>query len=152
MIFQKIIFVSRIEGLLFLPCDNVYSILVYSCTDMYVRVIQAALRESWLNDMKTVLSDQNFGRNTSQVEAALKKHEAISADIESRVSQCSLLTLSILYTIIYRKIMFYTIFQTDILHLISYILCVCVSYCGGHHDSDRMMVLVMVSQAETIVL
>ena len=49
-------------------------------------VLQAALRESWLNDMKTVLSDQNFGRSTSQVEAALKKHEAISADIESRVS------------------------------------------------------------------
>ena len=117
---------------------------------MYVRVIQAALRESWLNDMKTVLSDQNFGRNTSQVEAALKKHEAISADIESRVSQCSLPTLSTLYTIFYRKIMFYTIFQMDILHLISYILCVCVWYCGGHHD--RMVVLVMVSQAETIVL
>ncbi|KAI0237885.1 Spectrin beta chain, non-erythrocytic 1 [Lamellibrachia satsuma] len=45
---------------------------------------KAALRDSWLNDMKTVLSDQNFGRSTSQVEAALKKHEAISADIESR--------------------------------------------------------------------
>ena len=31
----------------------------------------------------------------------------------------------------------------------------CVSvflYCGGHHDSDRMAVLVMVSQAEIIVL
>ena len=46
---------------------------------------KAALRESWLSDMITVLSDQNFGNNTSQVEAALKKHEAISSDIEARV-------------------------------------------------------------------
>jgi len=36
--------------------------------------------------MTTVLSDQNFGNNTSQVEAAFKKHEAISTDIEARVS------------------------------------------------------------------
>ena len=30
----------------------------------------------------------------------------------------------------------------------------CMLYCGGHHDSDRvrMAVLVMVSHAETIVL
>ena len=47
---------------------------------------KATLRESWLNDMTLVLSDQNFGSSTSQVEASLKKHEAISADIESRVS------------------------------------------------------------------
>ena len=46
---------------------------------------KATLRESWLSDMITVLSDQNFGNNTSQVEAALKKHEAISSDIEARV-------------------------------------------------------------------
>ena len=31
------------------------------------------------------------------------------------------------------------------LHLVSYM---CELYCGGHHDSDRMAVLVMVSQAE----
>ena len=48
---------------------------------------KAALRESWLADMITVLSDQNFGNNTSQVEAALKKHEAISSDIEARVCE-----------------------------------------------------------------
>jgi len=51
-------------------------------------VLQATLRESWLNDMTTVLSalsEQNFGNNTRQVEAALKKHEAIAADIEARV-------------------------------------------------------------------
>ncbi len=51
---------------------------------------KAALRESWLSDMITVLSDQNFGNNTSQVEAALKKHEAISSDIEARVSSSAL--------------------------------------------------------------
>ena len=36
--------------------------------------------------MITVLSDHNFGNNTSQVEAALKKHEAICAEIDTRVS------------------------------------------------------------------
>ena len=41
-----------------------------------------------------------------------------------------------------------------LLHLINLYnyVCVCVLYCGGHHDSDRMAVLVMVSQAEIIVL
>jgi hypothetical protein len=34
-----------------------------------------------------VLSDQNFGNNTKQVEASLKKHETIAADIEARVSK-----------------------------------------------------------------
>ena len=53
-------------------------------TAMHV-MMQALLRDSWLNDMTTVLSDQNFGNNTTQVEAALKKHEAIATDIESRV-------------------------------------------------------------------
>ena len=48
-------------------------------------VFQATLRDSWLNDMITVLSDQNFGSSTSQVEAALKKHEAICAEIDTRV-------------------------------------------------------------------
>ena len=50
-----------------------------------VLLFQATLRDSWLNDMITVLSDQNFGNNTSQVEAALKKHEAICAEIDTRV-------------------------------------------------------------------
>ena len=32
-------------------------------------------------------------------------------------------------------------------------MCVCdVFICGGHHDSDRMAILVMVSKAESIVL
>ena len=46
---------------------------------------KAALRDSWLSDMINVLSDQNFGNNTTQVEAQLKKHEAISSDIDARV-------------------------------------------------------------------
>jgi len=58
---------------------------------------QAALRESWLNDMTTVLSalsEQNFGNNTMQVEAAVKKHEAIAADIEARVQSVTHLAVS----------------------------------------------------------
>ncbi len=47
---------------------------------------KAALRDSWLSDMINVLSDQNFGNNTTQVEAQLKKHEAISSDIDARVT------------------------------------------------------------------
>ena len=31
-------------------------------------------------------------------------------------------------------------------------VCVVRPICGGHHDSDRVAVLVMVSQAESIVL
>ena len=38
---------------------------------------------------------------------------------------------------------------TNVLHLISYIMYVLC--CAGHHDSDRMTVLLMVSQAESIV-
>lgn len=35
--------------------------------------------------MIQVLSDQRYGSNLTQVEATVKKHEAISADILSRV-------------------------------------------------------------------
>lgn len=45
---------------------------------------KAALRDSWLQDMTAILSDQNYGSSSSQVEASLKKHEAISADVEAR--------------------------------------------------------------------
>ena len=51
--------------------------------------------------------------------------------------------MSLLYTV-YRTIMFLT--------TISLILiCVYVFICGGHHDSDRIAVLVMASKAESIV-
>ena len=36
--------------------------------------------------------------------------------------------------------------------LYNHFICVYVFICGGHHDSDRMAVLVMVSKAESIVL
>lgn len=37
--------------------------------------------------MIQVLSDPRYGSNLSQVEATVKKHEAISADILARVSK-----------------------------------------------------------------
>lgn len=45
-----------------------------------------SLREGYLKDMILVLSDPRYGVNVGQVEATLKKHEAISADILARVS------------------------------------------------------------------
>ncbi|CDW52048.1 protein sma d; protein sma c; protein sma b [Trichuris trichiura] len=45
---------------------------------------KAKLRESWLHEMTLILQDFEFGRTVSQVEANVKKHEAISADILPR--------------------------------------------------------------------
>ena len=42
------------------------------------------LREGYLKEMIHVLSDPRYGSNLSQVEATVKKHEAISADIFAR--------------------------------------------------------------------
>ena len=42
------------------------------------------LRNGYLEEMILVLSDPRYGSNLSNVEASLKKHEAISADIMSR--------------------------------------------------------------------
>ncbi|XP_064623906.1 spectrin beta chain, non-erythrocytic 2-like isoform X3 [Lineus longissimus] len=53
---------------------------------------KATLRETWLNDMANVLHDHNVGENSQQVEAALKKHEAISADILSRKDRFAMLS------------------------------------------------------------
>ena len=47
---------------------------------------KSLLREGYLKDMIQVLSDPRYGSNLVQVEATLKKHEAISADILARVS------------------------------------------------------------------
>ena len=44
---------------------------------------KAALRESWLSDMSQVLSELNKGQDVHAVDAALKRHEAISADIQA---------------------------------------------------------------------
>jgi spectrin beta len=49
---------------------------------------KAALRESWLSDMGQVLQELDKGKDKSAVDAALKRHEAISADVhagESRI-------------------------------------------------------------------
>ena len=42
------------------------------------------LRNGYLDEMILVLSDSRYGSNLSNVEASLKKHQAISADILSR--------------------------------------------------------------------
>lgn len=48
-------------------------------------VLQSVLREGYLKEMIQVLSDPRYGSNLTQVDATVKKHEAISADILARV-------------------------------------------------------------------
>ena len=48
---------------------------------------KSALREGFLKEMIQVLSDPRYGNNLSQIEAHVKKHEAISADILSRAER-----------------------------------------------------------------
>ena len=50
---------------------------------------KAALRESWLSDMSQVLKELDKGQDVSAVDAALKRHEAISADVHTGVSSLS---------------------------------------------------------------
>ncbi|XP_034253991.1 spectrin beta chain, non-erythrocytic 1 isoform X5 [Thrips palmi] len=45
---------------------------------------KSVLREGYLKEMIQVLSDPRYGSNLSQVDATVKKHEAISADIMAR--------------------------------------------------------------------
>ncbi|BFZ07506.1 hypothetical protein BsWGS_10543 [Bradybaena similaris] len=45
---------------------------------------KAAIRESWLGDMEQILEEQIICNNAAQTEAAVKKHEAISAEILAR--------------------------------------------------------------------
>lgn len=49
---------------------------------------KAQLRSGYLKDMIQVLSDVRYGINLGQIEATLKKHEAISADILAREERC----------------------------------------------------------------
>lgn len=51
---------------------------------------KADIRDAWLTDMTRILTNISFGTSASQVEAALKKHEAISTETVSRVSCCVL--------------------------------------------------------------
>ena len=48
---------------------------------------KAALRESWLSDMSQVLQELDKGQDVTAVDAALKRHEAISADVHAGVSE-----------------------------------------------------------------
>lgn len=49
-------------------------------------IFQSVLREGYLKEMIQVLSDPRYGSNLSQVDATVKKHEAIKVDIMTRVS------------------------------------------------------------------
>ncbi|XP_070377881.1 spectrin beta chain, non-erythrocytic 1-like isoform X1 [Dermacentor albipictus] len=53
---------------------------------------KSAVREGYLREMVQVLSDPRYGSNLSQVEATVKKHEAISADILAREERFQNLT------------------------------------------------------------
>ncbi|XP_055611321.1 spectrin beta chain, non-erythrocytic 1-like isoform X3 [Uranotaenia lowii] len=53
---------------------------------------KSVLREGYLNEMIQVLSDPRYGANLRQVDATVKKHEAISADILSRTDRFNDLT------------------------------------------------------------
>ncbi|KAK6631754.1 hypothetical protein RUM43_013818 [Polyplax serrata] len=50
----------------------------------YKFVRKSVLREGYVKEMIQVLSDPRYGNNMSQVDATVKKHEAISADILAR--------------------------------------------------------------------
>ena len=51
---------------------------------------QSVLREGYLKEMIQVLSDPRYGNNLTQVDATIKKHEAISAHILARVCDIDL--------------------------------------------------------------
>lgn len=53
---------------------------------------KSVLREGYLKEMIQVLSDSRYGANFGQVDATVKKHEAISADILARVERFNDLT------------------------------------------------------------
>lgn len=53
---------------------------------------KSVLREGYLKEMIQVLSDPRYGANFAQVDATVKKHEAISADILARVERFNDLT------------------------------------------------------------
>ena len=53
---------------------------------MFFFRLQGLLRDGYLKEMIQVLSDPSYGNNFAKVEATVKKHETICADILSRVS------------------------------------------------------------------
>ena len=73
-----------------LPFFLIFPILLKPCitalTYICDFVLQALLRESWLEDMTTVLQESVIpSSNLQAVDAATKRHEAITADVMARV-------------------------------------------------------------------
>jgi spectrin beta len=65
--------------------------LIATPTDIEMGFLsQSVLREGYLKEMIQVLSDPRYGNSLTQVDATIKKHEAISADILARVCDVSL--------------------------------------------------------------
>lgn len=61
------------------------SVTVRTSLKWVLCLFQSVLREGYLKEMIQVLSDPRYGSNLTQVDATVKKHEAISADILARV-------------------------------------------------------------------
>ncbi len=55
---------------------------------------KSTLRESWLADMSQVLEELDKGQDVHAVDAALQRHEAISADVHAGVSGICFLCFS----------------------------------------------------------
>lgn len=53
---------------------------------------KAHLRSIYIDEMSVILEDPRYGTNIKQIQASLKKHEAISADIKTRTSRLNALT------------------------------------------------------------
>ena len=49
---------------------------------------KASLRKLWLGDMTSVLEKLDRGQDVHAVDAALKRHEAISTEVNTGVSWC----------------------------------------------------------------
>ena len=47
---------------------------------------KSSLRDTWLIDMTQILDELDNGHNAHLVDAALKRHEAINSDVNTRVS------------------------------------------------------------------
>ncbi|XP_051900167.1 spectrin beta chain, non-erythrocytic 4-like isoform X2 [Pristis pectinata] len=53
---------------------------------------KAVMRETWLNENQRLISQDNFGYDLPAVEAAMKKHEAIEADVSSYKERVQVIT------------------------------------------------------------
>ena len=47
---------------------------------------KSSLRDTWLIDMTQILDELDNGHNSHSVNAALRRHEAIYTDVNTRVS------------------------------------------------------------------